>query len=193
MKASADSLMGIFGFKRVKTKRCKACKQPFPPSRPMQAVCSPLCAAILAAANRERMQRKETRERKEKLKRRADWIREAQQAVNAWVRERDKGLPCISCGRHHHGQYHAGHYLSTGARANLRFDPTNIHKQCQPCNTHLSGNLLNYRIGLIAKIGLEAVEKLEGDHATKKWPIDELREIRDTYRADLKRLKARHD
>ena len=185
--------MGIFGFKRVKTKRCKACKQPFPPSRPMQAVCSPLCAAILAAANRERMQRKETRERKEKLKRRADWIREAQQAVNAWVRERDKDLPCISCGRHHQGQYHAGHYLSTGARPNLRFDPTNIHKQCQPCNTHLSGNLLNYRIGLIAKIGLEAVEKLEGDHATKKWPIDELREIRDTYRADLKRLKARHD
>lgn len=189
MNAAADAFMGIFGFKRVKTKRCKACKQQFTPARPMQAVCSPLCAANLAASNRERVQRKETRERKEKLKRRTDWIREAQQAVNAWVRERDKVLPCISCGRHHHGQYHAGHYLSTGARANLRFDPANIHKQCQPCNTHLSGNLLNYRIGLIDRIGLQAVEALESDQTPRKWSIDQLKAIRDLYRGKLKELK----
>jgi hypothetical protein len=65
----------------------------------------------------------------------------------------------------------------------------NIHKQCQPCNTHLSGNLINYRIGLIAKIGLEAVEALEADQEIRKPSIDDLKSIRDTYRAKLKELK----
>jgi hypothetical protein len=173
----------------LKLKLCKACKVSFTPAKPMQAVCSPCCAIQLAAMNRQKMQRKETREAKQKLKRRADWLREAQQAVNAWVRERDRDLPCISCGRHHQGQWHAGHYLSTGARPHLRFEPANIHKQCQPCNTHLSGNLINYRIGLIAKIGLEAVEALEADQEIRKPSIDDLKSIRDTYRAKLKELK----
>ena len=135
------------------------------------------------------MQRKETKAKLEAIKTRSQWMKEAQTAVNAWIRERDKDQPCISCGRHHQGQYHAGHYLSTGARPGLRFDPRNIWKQCQPCNTHLSGNLINYRINLIAKIGLEAVERLEGDHTTRKWSIDDLRAIRDTYRKDLRRLR----
>lgn len=174
----------------LKLKRCKACKSQFIPNRVMQAVCSPFCAIQLAAMNRQKMQRKEIRDAKEKLKRRADWIREAQQAVNAWVRERDKDLPCISCGRHHQGQYHAGHYLSTGARPGLRFDADrNIHKQCQPCNVHLSGNLINYRLGLIAKIGLQAVEELEADQSISKPSIDDLRSIRDSYRAKLRELK----
>lgn len=177
----------------LKLKRCRYCKAQFTPVRPMQSVCDWSCGHALILKRKADADAKkvkaETRERKEKLKRRADWIREAQQSVNAWVRERDKDLPCISCGRHHQGQYHAGHYLSTGARPNLRFDPANIHKQCQPCNTHLSGNLLNYRIGLITKIGLQAVEALEADQEPRKHSIDELRAIRDLYRWKLKELK----
>ena len=185
-------------FKPMKAKHCRYCKHPFIPARPMQSVCDWACGHALiqkrkaeADLKAARADRKETRAKLEKIKPRSQWIKEAQQAMNAWIRERDAAEPCISCGRHHEGQYHAGHYLSTGARPGLRFDPRNIHKQCQPCNTHLSGNLLNYRIGLIAKIGLEAVEKLEADHQPKKWDIEALRSIRDAYRADLKRLKAR--
>jgi hypothetical protein len=125
--------------------------------------------------------RKERAEAKQKLKRRADYVREAQQAVNAYVRARDADLPCISCGRWHDGQWHAGHYLSTGARPNLRFDEQNIHKQCQPCNTHLSGNLVNYRRRLIEKIGIDAVEGIEADQSTRKWSVDDLVDIRRQY------------
>lgn len=197
-----NSLGLPFTTKPPKARKChnRECRANFTPSRPLQTVCSPICASRLIEHRKEqqakriaKLERADTRARKEKIKTRAEWMREAQQACNAWVRERDRGLPCISCGRHHQGQNHAGHYLSTGARPNLRFDPRNIWLQCAPCNTHLSGNLINYRINLIERIGLEAVEQLEADLAPKKWTIDQLREIRDTYRADLKRLRARHE
>lgn len=198
MSATADAFMGIFGFKRVKTKRCKACKQQFAPSRPMQAVCSPLCAANLAAANRERMQRKETRERKEKLKTRRDWINEAQTAVNAFVRFRDKDKPCICCGKPLvdgsgdgvGGSFDAGHYRSTGSAPHLRFDADrNIHGQRKSCNRYGAGRTVDYRIGLIARIGPQAVEALEADQEPRKHSIDELRALRDLYRWKLKELK----
>lgn len=181
---------------------CRICRQPFTKKSPMAPpVCHEYECRVAYATKqaeksrlaREKKARQSIRERKEKAKRRADWIREAQQACNEWIRERDRDLPCISCGRYHEGQWHAGHYLSTGARPGLRFNPRNIWKQCQPCNAHLSGNLINYRINLIARIGLEAVERLESDHEQKKWTIDQLREIRDNYRADLKRLKKKHE
>lgn len=177
----------------VKPKTCRACKDKFVPSRPMQAVCGPKCAQTYATMQREKKTAQEAakraREAREKIKTRQDWQREAQAAFNAYIRERDADEPCISCGRYHQGQWHAGHYLSTGARPNLRFDERNVHKQCQPCNTHLSGNLVNYRMRLIAKIGLDQVEALEADHAPLKYSADELKAIRDHYRAALRRLK----
>jgi hypothetical protein len=86
----------------------------------------------------------------------------------------------------HLGQWHAGHYLSTGARPELRFDEQNLHKQCSACNTHLSGNLVLYRAELIRRIGLDEVERLEGPQDPKKYTIDELKAIRDDYRKRLK-------
>lgn len=136
-----------------------------------------------------KVERAETRRRKDALKSKADWAREAQTAFNAWIRARDEGLPCISCGRHHQGQWHAGHYLSTGARPELRYTETNVHRQCAPCNTHLSGNAVLYRIGLIERIGLQAVEWLEGPHELPKWTAEDYRAIRDTYRAKLKEMR----
>ena len=125
------------------------------------------------------------------IKSRADWAEEAQTAFNAWIRARDDGLPCISCGRHHQGQWHAGHYLSTGARPELRYTESNVHRQCAPCNTHLSGNAVLYRIGLVDRIGLDAVEWLEGPHQLPKWTADDYKAIRETYLAKLKELKGR--
>lgn len=142
-----------------------------------------------AARMAAKVERAETRRRKEAIKSRADWAREAQTAFNAFIRARDDGLPCISCGRHHQGQWHAGHYLSTGARPELRYTESNVHRQCAPCNTHLSGNAVLYRIGLIARIGLEEVEKLEGPHPLPKWTADDYKAIRDTYRAKLKAIQ----
>ena len=146
-------------------------------------------AEAKAARMAAKVERASIKARKEAIKSKADWAREAQTAFNAWIRARDEGLPCISCGRHHQGQWHAGHYLSTGARPELRFTESNVHRQCAPCNTHLSGNAVLYRIGLIHRIGSETVEWLEGPHELPKWTADDYRTIRDNYRAKLKELK----
>ena len=184
--------------KAPKPKKCKnpACGISFPPQRLGQAVCSPKCALAMAPANSERARkaiaqrdRREIQVRKEKLKSRADHLREAQAAFNEWVRLRDADRPCISCGRHHEGQYHAGHYRSVGANPELRFEPLNVWKQCAPCNTHLSGNLVNYRISLLQGIGAEKVEWLEGPHEPRKYTVEEIKIIKAEYRAKTRELK----
>ena len=183
--------------KQAKAKKCRVCKSEFQPRTPLQIVCAPPCGIEYANKQRSlkdnaiaREERQKTKTRKEAIKSRSDWAREAQTAVNNYVRERDKDLPCISCGRHHQGQYHAGHYLSRGAHPELAYTEDNLAKQCQPCNTHLSGNQINFRKGLIQRIGIERVEWLEGPHEPIKRTIDNLKEIRDLYRLKLKELRA---
>lgn len=174
----------------MKQKKCKACATKFEPSRPLQAVCSPLCALKYAKLVAQKAERKQDKQRAERLKSTRDLIREAQTAFNAYIRARDHALPCVSCGRHHQGQWHAGHYLSTGARPELRFDEANVHKQCQPCNTHLSGNLVNYRLQLIGRIGMDEVGRLENTNAPRKWSRDELIALKRTYAAKARAMKA---
>ena len=118
-------------------------------------------------------------------------VKAAQKAFNDFIRERDSSRPCISCERDHQGQYHAGHYRTTGAHPELRFNESNCHKQCSVCNNHRSGNIAEYRINLIKKIGLEAVERLEGPHEAKKYTCADLKEIELHYKAKLKELKRR--
>ena len=184
------------GVSASRMKTCRVCRQPFEPRQPMQAVCGVACAKELAASIRGKAekqaaikQRKADRERKDKLKSRADLAREAQAVFNQWVRLRDADKPCISCGRHHEGQYHAGHYLSVGARPELRYEPINVWKQCAPCNTHLSGNAVLFRQALVREIGLDRVEWLEGPHQAKKYTADELRAIKAKYAAMARELK----
>lgn len=137
-----------------------------------------------------KVERAEIRRRKEAIKTLADYKREAQAALNRWiVHVRDKDRPCISCGRHHQGQYHAGHYLSRGAAPQHALNPLNINKQCAPCNTYLHGNQAAYRASLIELIGAAAVEALECDNAPRKWTREELIAIRDEYRAKANQLK----
>lgn len=183
----------------MKLKTCKACKQKFTPAKPLQYVCDWNCAALYTtqlAEKRKRQdeanKRKEYREAKEKQKTRADWMREAQQAFNAYIRARDDKEPCISCGRHHSGQYHAGHYRTTAAAPELRFNELNVWKQCAPCNNHKHGNITEYRINLVKRIGIELVEYLEGAHQPKKYTIDDLKEIKRIYKEKLKEIQKCH-
>lgn len=165
---------------------CRVCTAQFEPRRPLQAVCSPICAVRHVRADRK-AKRAETKARREAAKRRSKWLAEAQQAFNAWIRARDAGNGCISCGTHN-GKANAGHYLSTGARPELRFNEANVALQCERCNTYLHGNLIAYRINLIERIGSGVVDWLEGPHQPAKWTIDELRAIRDDYRRRLKEM-----
>lgn len=183
----------------ARRKRCPECRVMFTPSRGAQAVCGEIECAI-AYGKSEKGQasakkaladigRKDIKVRKEKLKGRADHLKDTQQAFNAWVRARDAALPCVSCGRHHEGQYHAGHYRTVGANPELRFEPINAWKQCAPCNNHLSGNLINYRISLLQRIGEEKVAWLEGPHEAKKYTIEQLKAMTAEYREKTKELK----
>ncbi|RBL65636.1 recombination protein NinG, partial [Pseudomonas sp. MWU13-2625] len=95
----------------------------------------------------------------------------------------------VSCGRHHDGQYHAGHYRTVGANPEIRFEPLNVWKQCAPCNTHLSGNLVNYRLSLLQRIGAEKLAWLEGLHPACKHTIEEIKAIKADYREKIKELK----
>ncbi|MDL2186735.1 recombination protein NinG [Pseudomonas sp. ChxA] len=184
--------------KPAKPKKCRVatCRASFVPSRMGQAVCSPACAMIDAPRHEPKarkaladIERKDIKVRKEKLKTRADHLKDTQQAFNAWVRARDADLPCVSCGRHHQGKYDAGHYRTVGSNPALRFEPMNCHRQCSPCNTRLSGNIVNYRIELVKRIGAEAVEWLEGPHEPKKYTVGELKAMTADYREKTRELK----
>ncbi|MFW9088201.1 recombination protein NinG [Pseudomonas sp. P2758] len=185
--------------KQPKAKTCKnpACRASFVPQRLGQAVCSPRCALAVVEAKKAKEKkslalsgRREIKIRKEKLKTRAEHLKDTQQAFNAWIRARDAGQPCISCGTTADVQYCAGHYRTTAAAPELRFDPLNVHLQCnRNCNMGKSGNLLGYRPRLLEKIGAEKLEWLEGPHAPKKYTIDELKALTAHYRALTKELK----
>lgn len=182
--------------KPPRPKKCRVCRETYTPRKALQVVCSPSCALLHAKRQGEKerkalaqIERKAIREAKEGIKPRSEHAREAQAAFNAWVRERDQALPCISCGRHHQGKYDAGHFRSVGSNPALRFEPLNCHKQCVPCNRHKSGNAIEYRIGLVAKIGADKVAWLEGPHAAKHYSIEELQAIKAMYRALVRDLK----
>lgn len=114
------------------------------------------------------------------------WVKKAQEVFNKWIRLRDAKKPCVSCGRYHEGQYHAGHYLSVAAHPEIRFSELNVHKQCQPCNNYLSGDIANFRDRLIHRISMEKVEWIEGPHEARKYTIDDLKDIIKTYRSRIK-------
>lgn len=174
--------------KGPRMRRCKVCRSLFVPRSITHKACGEGCAIVVAEDERKARERKDDRARKVAIKTRQQWLREAQAAFNAFIRERDHDQPCISCGRFHDGQYHAGHFRSVGAQPALRFDETNAHKQCAPCNNHLAGNVVEYRIRLVQKIGQSAVDLLEIEHAPAKYSIEDAQRIKAIYRAKLKAL-----
>jgi hypothetical protein len=177
----------------TKPKACRVCAVDFVPVRSMQTVCTYRCARRVPVLRRkaEREERKADRAKLDAMKPLGHWKAQAQQAFNAWIRQRDEHEPCISCGRFHQGKWNAGHYLSTGARPELRFEPLNVHKQCEPCNTNLSGNLIRYRANLLKRIGPLLLIWLEGPHPPNQYRADDLKAIRDDYRGRLKAMKER--
>ncbi len=191
--------------KRIKLKKCKnpKCREPFIPERPLQSLCSPLCAQIMAIAKREsekeknrKKERAELRAAKERMKKKSKWKAEAQAEFNGFIRARDHALPCVSCGRQEHeienttgGKWDCGHYLSRGAHPELAFEEKNAHKQCKNCNggagkfAHKNETVTqNYRIELIKRIGIEKVEWLEGKRDPKNYTIDDFKDLKRTYR-----------
>ena len=170
--------------------RCKNCKDKFEPIRFNHKYClKDECIKAFVEEVKTR-QWKETKTRmKNDLKTTQDWLKEAQTIFNKYIRLRDTGLWCVSCNLPPKKK-NAGHYFSSGGHSNVRFDEDNVHLQCEACNTFLSGNLLQYQIGIQKKIGAQKLRELEERaHVTKKWTIDELKEIIKTYKAKVNELQ----
>lgn len=184
----------------TKTFKCKVCKAAFTKRSAWQSLCGDISCAVAIAnkakAKRERTERATTKQKLAAIATKPELTKLAQKAFNDYIRARDYGKPCICCGnpiawsdkKSTGGVCDAGHWLSIGARVNLRFNEDNCHAQRKYCNNQLSGNAANYRIGLVERIGLERVEALESDHELKHWSKDELLEIAATYKAKLKLL-----
>jgi len=186
-----------------RTRKCciRGCSNRFTPRSITHKVCSGECGQKIAEKISAEKTRLETLEKKRESKNndRSYQLKLCETACNALVRERDKDLPCISCGsddsryRLSQGVYRtvwqAGHYKSVGSHPELRFNLDNIHKQCIYCNMELSGNQIQYRIGLVKKIGIERVEYLEMQHPAIKYTLEEIIELKRIFLAELKKLK----
>jgi hypothetical protein len=180
-------------------RRCKCCKTPFTPARPLQSWCSVDCAVILGQqaiakkkAKDQAADRKATREKLDAMRTKPQLVKLAQTAFNAFIRARDAGKPCICCGKPLGAEpntFDAGHYRSVGSAPHMRFVEDNAHGQNKHCNNYLGGNHVAYRQGLIERIGQRAVDLIEADNTTRKYTREGLIEIARHYRAEARRLQ----
>ncbi len=115
----------------------------------------------------------------------------AQTHHNKFIRERDKGKGCISCG--HHNTTDAGHYIPVGSCDALRYDEDNTFGQCGSCNRFKGGNAIEYRFGLINRIGEDRLMRLEMKYkmfkrTLHKWDRYTLIDIIETRKKQYKEL-----
>lgn len=126
--------------------------------------CDYNCITRYGIANKAKGERTKHREQKRNMNANDVALRkkQAQTAFNAFIRARDINKGCISCDKTKDwtGQWHAGHFKTTKARPDIRFNEDNCHKQCSICNNHLSGNIGEYTPKLIERIGKERHEAL---------------------------------
>lgn len=126
--------------------------------------------------------KREHKAAKQKLKTKRQYMSEAQSAVNRYIRARDAGKPCISCGAmpepKRGGTVDAGHYRSRASAPHLRFNLLNISAQCTKCNRFMGGNIVSYRRELIKKIGVDRLERLETDNEPRRFTVEYLQRIK---------------
>ena len=175
----------------IKTKICKSCQEEFEPrNMGNTTIRTNKCLKCIALANLVKIKKDVVAKKKEGLMTNQDWLKIAQTHFNHFIRLRDKGNPCVSCGNEIKGVTHASHYLSSGGHSSTRFNEDNTHSSCFKCNVMLSSNAIEYRRRLIEKIGIERVEhieKLSQEH--KRWELSEIKEIIRIYKEKVKLLK----
>ena len=190
---------------RKPTRRtCKVCKEKFTATFDNVWWCCPEHGAIYALDLRAKQKVKEAAKRiteqkaeekvgrirrkakRESLKSKSQWDKEAQSAFNRYIRIRDEGKPCVSCCNPLMGKSNyltgsaidASHYRSRGAASHLKFNVFNVHSACTRCNRQLSGNAVEYRIRLVDRIGLERVERLEADNFPRRFDVAYLKRVK---------------
>lgn len=187
----------------MKSRKCAnpACRSEFTPAfSTTQKVCKWQCGLAIKDQNHDKarkaiasQERVEHREAKERVKTRAKWLKEAEAAVNKYVRLRDAHLGCVSCDKPAtwQGQWHCSHLRSVGASSATRFNLWNMNKSCSMCNLHLSGNLVEYVPRLRAKIGDAKVDWLYTQNQPVTYTIGYLKRFKAVFTKKARILERR--
>jgi hypothetical protein len=191
----------------IKPKKCKAkgCGVVFSPARPMQCVCSPACAQLLARAKKEQAETKQRQEQRKADKAKREILKpiskleeECRKIVQEIARIRDKDDGCISChmGPNYQGIWHGSHYRAHGGCSSLQFHLWNIHKSCEQCNFFKGGNKEGFIRGLMEKPGYgpERLEWLDNQPKSQKFSREYLirfKQVMGKRRNRLKRIANR--
>lgn len=181
--------------KEIKPKECVVCGEDFMPFKTTEKVCSLTCALAYAKSDVDKKNakawRKEKKIRKEGLKTHKDYLNDLQKVFNEFIRVRDKGKPCVSCGCIVNGNGHASHFFSVGSHPNVRFNEDNVHVSCVECNLHRHGNLAEYSLRLPRRIGQERFDMLvvKAKQSLLKLSIPEIKEKIEYYRSKIREMK----
>lgn len=143
-----------------------------------------------AKVNLKREKVRENKSEKEKLKTHKDYLKDLQKVFNEFIRKRDLGKPCVSCGADLKDKtVHASHFFSVGSHPNLRFNEDNVHSSCDYCNVFLHGHLIEYTLRLPERIGQERFDELMRTKNEKlKLTIPEIKELIKHYKLKIKEL-----
>jgi len=173
-------------------KYCKDCKESFEPIKKFNSTLSTnRCEVCLKTAealkNLASIKKEKKIKQKEDLLTLQDYLKMTQQVFNKFIRQRDEGKPCFSCGKKINGVVHASHYYNANNHYNVRFDENNVFSCCYKCNVQLSGNLIEYGINLEKYIGKDEFMILrEKAYLTRKFTKIELKSLLLEYKAKLK-------
>lgn len=121
-------------------------------------------------------------------------LESVKKVCHEYIRLRDEGKPCISCGTQWHKDFHAGHYYKAELFSSLKFNEYNINGQCVQCNLREEGNVNKYSLNLPERIGgvlFSALTSLAEQDKKQdfKWDRERLNSIRSYYQERLKRIK----
>jgi len=181
--------------KKVRKKRCKECNKLFTPYNSLQKVCSPGCAISYTKkkkANDIKLINGLIEDKKQQRKLQSH-LNITKTLVHRYVRQRDYGKPCISCGTPYKDDFDAGHFYPAGKFTSLKFDLDNIHAQCIQCNRYKEGEFEMYSLKLPSRIGKQRYQELvkRADMSiktVKKWNRDELKIIIKYVKEKIKNL-----
>jgi hypothetical protein len=180
----------------MKTKHCPKCnldlpREAFTSTRAKYCIS---CKRIRQLEQQRAMQQraiervKNRKQKKKTVVRKSELKKSVQRVFNKFIKLRD-GNRCISCQRIS-DKVDAGHYIAQGSSGALRYDENNVHSQCRSCNRFKHANLIEYRINLVRKIGLERVEWLEAHRTdTKQWTREELNNLLSNYKKMVEELE----
>ena len=121
----------------------------------------------------------------------AKLIQECQECFNAYIRKRDEGKCCISCGNAFWTD--CGHLFKKSTRPAMRFNPMAAHGQCRECNSLPDGNYDAMCKGIAKRYGSDYLvtviqqsnESRKTDH---KWSRTELEELIKYFKERIKWL-----